>query len=41
MVSEKIFLRFSQYMSMEANDPLSVANLDPRDLISTIYVGDH
>ena len=41
MVSEKIFLRFSHYMSMEANDPWGMANLDPRDLIGWIYVRDH
>ena len=42
MVSEKkIFLRFSHYKSMEANDPWGMANLDPRDLIVRIYVGDH
>ena len=30
MVSEKkIFLRFSYYKSMEANDPRGVANLNP------------
>ena len=40
MASEKIFLRFSHYKSMEANDPWGVANLDPRDLIGMIYVGD-
>ena len=42
MVSEKkIFLRFSHYKSMEADDPWGMANLDPRDLIVRIYVGDH
>ena len=28
-------------MSMGANDPWGMANLDPRGLISRIYVGDH
>ena len=42
MVSEKkIFLRFSHYKSMGANDPQDVANLDPRGLIGRIYVGDY
>ena len=42
MVSEKkIFLRFSHYKSMGANDPRGLANLDPRGLIGRIYVEDH
>ena len=42
MVSEKkIFLSFSHYKSMGANDPQGVASLDPRGLICRIYVGDH
>ena len=41
MVSEKIFLRFTHYKSVEANDSWGMANLDPRDLIGRIYVGDH
>ena len=42
MVSEKkIFLSFSHYKSMGANDPPGVASLDPRGLIGRIYVGDH
>ena len=42
MVSEeKIFLSFSHYKSMGANDPWDVANLDPRDMIVRINVGDH
>ena len=42
MVSEKkIFLRFSYYKSMEANDPQGVANLDPRGMIGRIYEGYH
>ena len=28
MISEKIFLRFSHYMSMGAKDPWGMANLD-------------
>ena len=41
MVSEKIFLGFSHYKSMGANDPRDVANLDPRGMVGRIYVGDH
>ena len=26
---------------MGANDPQDMANLDPRDMVGTIYVGDH
>ena len=40
MVSE-IFLSFSHYKSMGANDPWSMASLGSRGLISRIYVGDH
>ena len=40
MVSEKkIFLRFSYYKSMDANDPWGVANLDLRGMIGRIYEG--
>ena len=42
MVSEKkIFLRFSYFKSMEANDPRGMANLDPRGMIGKIYEGYH
>ena len=42
MVSEKkIFLRFSYYKSMGANDPWGEANLDPRGMIGRIYVEYH
>ena len=42
MVSEKkIFLCFSYYKSMGANDPRDVANLDPMDMIGRIYSGYH
>ena len=42
MVSEKkIFLQFSHYNSMGANDPGDVANLDPMGFIGRIYVGYH
>ena len=42
MVSEKkIFLGFSHYKSMGANDSLGVTSLDHRGLIGRIYVGDH
>ena len=40
MVSEeKIFLSFSHYKFMEANDPRGVTSLDPRGLIGRIYEG--
>ena len=38
---KKIFLSFSHYKSMEANDPWGVASLDLRGLIGGIYVEDH
>ena len=42
MVSEmRIFLSFSHYKSMGANDPRGMAGLDPRALIGWIYVEDH
>ena len=42
MVSEKkIFLSFSHYKFMGANDSRGMASLDPRGLIGRIYVGDH
>ena len=42
MISEKkIFLSFSHYKSMGANDTRGVAILDPRGLIGRIYVRDH
>ena len=37
MVSEKMDF-FSHYMSMGANDPRLVANLDPRGMVGRIYV---
>ena len=42
MLSEKmIFLSFSHYKSVGANDPRGVANLDTRVMVGRIYVGDH
>ena len=41
MVSENIFLRFSHYKSVGANDPRGTANLDPMALFGRIFVGDH
>ena len=42
MVSEKkIFLRFSHYKSMGANEPRDLANLVPRGMVGRINVGDH
>ena len=42
MVSEKkIFLSFSHYLSMIANNPQDVASLGPRGLTGRIYIGDH
>ena len=38
---EEDFLSFSHYKSMRANEPRSVANLDPRGMVGRIYVGDH
>ena len=35
------FLSFSHYKSRGANNPLGVANLDPRGMVGRIYVGDH
>ena len=35
------FLSFSHYKSMGADEPWSVANLDPRGMFGRIYVGDH
>ena len=37
---EEDFLSFFHYKFMGANDPRDVASLDPRGLISRIYVGD-
>ena len=34
-------LSFSYYKSVGANDPWGVANLDPRDMVGRIYIGDH
>ena len=28
-------------MSMRANEPREMSNLDPRGMVSSIYVGDH
>ena len=42
MVSEKnIFIRFSHYKSMGANDPRGMASLDTGSLIERIYVWNH
>ena len=42
MVSEtKIFLSFSHYKSIEANDTWGMDSLDSRGFIGRIYVGDH
>ena len=42
MVSEKkIFLVFSHYKSMGANDTRDVANLDSRGMVGRINAGDH
>ena len=42
MVSEKkIFLSFSRYKSMGANDPQGVDGLNSRGLIGSIYVGHY
>ena len=40
MISEKkIFLSFSHYKSMGANDHQGMASLDPRGMVGRIYVG--
>ena len=41
MVSEKAFLCFSHYTSMEIIDPQGVASLISRGLIGRIYVMEH
>ena len=41
MISEKIFFCFSHCKFMGANDPRDVANLDPKGMIGSIYVGYH
>ena len=38
---EDDFLSCSHYKSMGANDPQSMANLDPKGMVGRIYVGDH
>ena len=35
------FLNLSHYKSMGANEPMGMANLDPRGMVGMIYVGDH
>ena len=40
MVSEMKIFKLSNFKSMGANDPRSMASLDPRGLIGRIYVGD-
>ena len=36
----ELFGEFRQ-VKMGANDPQDMANLDPRDIVGKIYVGDH
>ena len=36
----KLFGEFRQ-VEMGANDPQDMANLDPKDMVGKIYVGDH
>ena len=38
---EEDFLSISHYKSVGANEPWDVANLDPRGVVGSIYVGDH
>ena len=38
---EEDFLGFSHYKSMGVYDPRGMANLEPRGMVSRIYVGDH
>ena len=35
------FLKFSHYNSLQANDIWGMANLDLRDMVGKIYVGDN
>ena len=41
MVSEKKIYEVFPLKSMGANEPLGMANLDPRGMVGRIYVGDH
>ena len=41
MVSEKKIFEVFSIISMGANEPRDVANLDPRGMVGRIYVGDH
>ena len=42
MVSgKKNFDVFSYYKSIDANETLGAANLDPRGMVGRNYVGDH
>ena len=41
MVSEKIFLSFSNYKSVGAMHPEGMDNLDLKGMVGRIYVGDH
>ena len=41
MVSEKKIFFFCHYKSMGANDPQGMANLVPRGMVGSIYVGEH
>ena len=43
MVSKDFFKSYSLLYgkSVEAKDPEGLANLEPRDMVSIIYIGDH
>ena len=38
---EEVFLSFSNYKPLRANDPQGMANLDHRSMVGRIFVGDH
>ena len=40
-MASKDFLSVIPHKSMEAKDPEGLANLETRDMVGKIYVGDH
>ena len=40
-LENKTFQIFPHFKFIEANDPLDVANLGPRGMVSRIYIGHH
>ena len=41
IVQTRIFLSFSHNKTMGTNDPMDMANLDPRSMVGRINVGEH